>query len=206
MSKKKKNAHHGSTLDSFLKEEGVPQDPDSPYGFTMEGFGRKTPPQLVASFWSPGWNSPQAVTRFQEEVGGPLRGGDPGVRLIAPDGSAALAYFDADAEAFEPKPNTRLIVPLYHIFGSDELSALSPPVAERSPMMYVAVNAEDGEAFQAMRDGDSVEVCIGNEVLRLPIRLRPGLPKGTIGLPVGLAGQAWRDLPATGIIRRGAAS
>lgn len=188
-----------------VSEEGVPSDPDSPYGFTMEGFGRKTPPQLVASFWSPGWNSPQAVTRFQEEVGGPLRGGDPGVRLIETSDEAHLDYFGADAEAFEAKPNTRLIVPLYHIFGSDELSALSPPVAERAPMMYVAVSAEDGEALQAMRDGDSVELVIGEEVHLLPIRLRPGLPKGAIGLPVGLAGQPWRDLPTTGSIRRGAA-
>jgi NADH-quinone oxidoreductase subunit G len=186
-----------------VSEEGVPQDPDSPYGFTMEGFGRKTPPQLVASFWSPGWNSPQAVTRFQEEVGGPLRGGDPGVRLIAPVEGQAMAYFHVSAAAFEPKTNTRLAVPLYHIFGSDELSALSPPVAERSPMMYVAVNADDGEALQSMRDGDTVELNLGGEVLRLPIRLRPGLPKGAIGLPAGLAGQPWRKLPVTGTIRRG---
>lgn len=184
-----------------VSEEGVPQDSDSPFGFTMEGFGRKTPPQLVASFWSPGWNSPQAVTRFQEEVGGPLRGGDPGVRLIEP--GAGMPYFNITREAFVPSTKDRLIVPLYHIFGSEELSAQSPPVAERSPMMYVAVNAEDGEALQAMRDGDSVELSIDGEVLRLPIRLRPGLAKGCIGMPVGLAGQPWRALPAMGTIRRG---
>ena len=187
-----------------VSEDGVPQDTDSPYGFTMEGFGRKTPPQLVASFWSPGWNSPQAVTRFQEEVGGPLRGGDPGVRLIEPEAGEQLGYYTPAAAAFVPKTNERLIVPLYHIYGSDELSALSPPVAERAPaMLYVAVNAEDGEALQAMRDGDSVELTLNDQVLRLPIRLRPDLPKGTVGLPVGLAGQLWRNLPAMGVIRRG---
>lgn len=187
-----------------VSEDGVPQDTDSPYGYTMEGFGRKTPPQLVASFWSPGWNSPQAVTRFQEEVGGPLRGGDPGVRLIEPEAGPSMPYFHAVTPAFVPRPGERLVVPLYHIFGSDELSALSPPIAARAPMMYVAVNTEDGEALQAMRDGDCVELTLDGEVLRLPIRLRPGLPKGTIGLPVGLAGQPWRALPATAAIRKGA--
>lgn len=186
-----------------VSESGVPQDPDSPYGFTMEGFGRKTPPALVSSFWSPGWNSPQAVTRFQEEVGGPLRGGDPGVRLFEPVEGQALAYFTTAPQAFVPSTSERLVVPLYHIFGSEELSALSPPVAERSPMMYVAVNAFDGEALQAMRDGDTVELSIGGELLRVPVRLRPGLPKGTVGLPVGLGGQAWRALPAMATIRRG---
>jgi len=66
----------------------------------------------------------------------------------------------------------------------------------------VAGDADDGEAFQAMRDGDSVELSIGGETILLPIRLRPSLPKGTIGLPVGLAGQAWRDLPAMATIRK----
>jgi len=186
-----------------VSETGIPQDPDSPFGFTMEGFGRKTPPGLVSSFWSPGWNSPQAVTRFQEEVGGQLRGGDPGVRLIEPNVAHRGAYFTWIPAAFVPKNSERLVVPLYHIFGSEELSSLSPPVAERSPSMYVAVNAFDGEALQSMRDGDTVELAIGGEVLRVPVRLCPGLPKGAVGLPMGLGGQPWREVPAVGTIRRG---
>mgnify|MGYP003333017347 CR=1 FL=1 len=71
---------------------------------------------------------------------------------------------------------------------------------------YRALTAEDGEALQTMRDGDSVELTIAGETFCLPIRLRPDLPKGTIGLPVGLAGQPWRDLPTVGEIRRRAAS
>ena len=51
----------------------------------MEGYyGEHTPPPLIPRFWAPGWNSVQALTRFQEEVNGPLRGGDPGRRLIEP--------------------------------------------------------------------------------------------------------------------------
>lgn len=186
-----------------VSETGIPQDPDSPYGFTMEGFGRKTPPALVSSFWSPGWNSTQAVTRFQEEVGGPLRGGDPGVRLIEPCENPQYGYFTWIPAAFAPKTSERLVVPLYHIFGSEELSSMAPAVAERSPMMYVAVNAFDGEALQSMRDGDIVELAMNGDVLRVPVRLRPGLPKGVVGLPVGLAGQPWRVLPTMATIRRG---
>ena len=32
----------------------------------------------MSRLWAPGWNSVQAITKFQEEIGGPLRGGDPG--------------------------------------------------------------------------------------------------------------------------------
>jgi len=184
-------------------EQGVPQDPDSSYAFTMEGFMRKTPPALVPAFWSPGWNSPQAVTRFQEEIGGSLRGGDPGMRLIEANVGALRGYFTEIPAVAPPASAERIALPLYHIFGSEELSALSPPVAERSPMAYVALNAEDAEALQVMRDGDSVEIILGGETLRLPTRLRPQLPKGCVGLPVGLGGQPLRDLPMPCIIQRG---
>ena len=50
----------------------------------MEGYQGQPPAPLIPRFWAPGWNSVQALNKFQEEVGGPLRGGDPGRRLIEP--------------------------------------------------------------------------------------------------------------------------
>ncbi len=37
---------------------------------------------LVPFAWSAGWNSPQAWNKFQDNVGGHLKGGDSGVRLF----------------------------------------------------------------------------------------------------------------------------
>ena len=70
-----------------VHEPKPPDDPDSPLAFSMEGYPRRSrPPRLIPRFWAPGWNSVQAVNKFQDEVGGPLRGGDPGRRLIEPGG------------------------------------------------------------------------------------------------------------------------
>ena len=67
-----------------VSEPGIPNDPDSAFTFSMEGFRGPVPSGVLPSTWTPGWNSVQGLTKFQEEVGGALRGGDPGVRLIEP--------------------------------------------------------------------------------------------------------------------------
>ena len=38
-------------------------------------------------------------------------------------------------------------MPLYHIFGSEELSAAAPAVAELAPAPYLALNPADAAAF-----------------------------------------------------------
>jgi len=45
----------------------------------MEGYPAQPPSSLTPFFWAPGWNSIQSVNKFQSEINGPLRGGDPGV-------------------------------------------------------------------------------------------------------------------------------
>jgi len=60
------------------------QDPDSPYAHSMEGASAFVPASQAAVFWSPGWNSVQSLNKFQDEVGGPLKGGPSGFLLFAP--------------------------------------------------------------------------------------------------------------------------
>ena len=44
--------------------------------------GDKTNPSLIPFAWSAGWNSPQAWNKYQNKVGGRLKGGDVGIRLF----------------------------------------------------------------------------------------------------------------------------
>ena len=67
-----------------VSEPKPPDDPDSPLAFSMEGTPDQPPAALIPFFWSPGWNSIQATNTYQKEVGGPLRGGDAGVRIFEP--------------------------------------------------------------------------------------------------------------------------
>src|SRR5215468_302466 len=185
-----------------VHEPKPPDDPDSPLSFSMEGYQGQPPSPLITRYWSPGWNSVQALNKFQSEVGGPLRGGDPGRRLIEPAQVEKPSYFDATPEAFRPHSGEWLVAPLYHIFGSEELSVLSAGIAERAPRPYLALNPDDAIAMRAP-EGEEVEVVLNGAVYRLPVRFHPALPRGVAGLPVGLSELPWAPLPSWGILSRG---
>jgi NADH-quinone oxidoreductase subunit G len=100
-------------------------------------------------------------------------------------------------EAFAKRDGAWLIVPLYEIFGSEELSRLAPAVRERVPQPYLALNADDAVSLHVV-DGAMVTVALAGEVFRLPIRVRPALPAGVAGMVVGLCGPIGNFLPAWG--------
>ena len=175
-----------------------PEDRDAPLSFSMEGFDGEAPSPLIARYHAPRWNSVQALNKFQQEVGGPLRGGDPGVRLVEPPAVPAPAPQAPAPPVFEPADGRLLAVPLHHIYGSEELSMLSAPVAGRAPTPYLALGPADAARLGAA-EGRRLAVVLhapGEPRLSLPVRIVTSLPTGVAGLPVGLPGLPFFELPA----------
>jgi NADH-quinone oxidoreductase subunit G len=170
-----------------VSEPKPPDDPDSPLAFSMEGYEGEPPAALIPRFWAPGWNSIQSLNKFQEEIAGPLRGGDPGCRLLEPTQAGKVAYFEEIPPAFQRREDEWLALPCYHIFGSEELSILTPGVAERAPQPYVAFNPQDA-ARLGTDTGREVRLALNGTEYRLPVKLIDSLPPGTAGVPVGLPG------------------
>ena len=169
-----------------VHEPRQPQDQDTAFAFSMEGYaGSKENRQQIPFAWSPGWNSPQAWNKFQDEVGGHLRAGDPGVRLLEAAGNA-LPWFAVNA-AFNPAAGTWQVAPLHHLFGSEENSARAKPIQERMPEPYVAL-ARDEAARLGVNDGALLALRVNGQALRLPLQVRDDLAVGLVGLPVGLPG------------------
>jgi NADH-quinone oxidoreductase subunit G len=187
--------------DATVHEPKPADDPNSPLSFSMEGYEGEPPSSLINRYWAPRWNSVQSLNRYQREVGGALHSGDPGRRLIEPPESAAAAHSGAVPAAFVPRDGELLFVPLHHIFGSDELSALAAAIAELTPGPYVAMHPGDAGAIRA-GNGDPVTVMVDDAALQYPLRIDSRLPRGVAGLPVGLPGTAWVELPAWGRVRR----
>jgi NADH-quinone oxidoreductase subunit G len=175
-----------------VHEPAPPPDPDTPLSFSMEGYEGQPPPSLIPRYWAPNWNSVQALVKFQAQVGGPLVGGPVGQRLVEP-GEEPPAYFGDVPAAFVPREGQWLVVPLYHVFGSEEQSALAPAIAELAPAPYLGLNGGDLADLGAA-EGDRVTVSVGAARYRLPARAVPGLPRGIAGLPVGLPGLPGRPL------------
>jgi len=169
-----------------VHEPKPPQDADSPLSFSMEGNPKQPPGALQPFFWTPGWNSYQAVNKFQEEIAGRLEAGDPGVPMFA-SGGGGHAFFNAIPAAFEARAGEWLLAPLFHIYGSEELSREAPAVAELGPQPYVALNPEDAAQF-----GDEVEL-MGQ---RFRVSRIAELPRGVAGIPAGVPPFAGLELPA----------
>jgi NADH-quinone oxidoreductase subunit G len=112
-----------------VHEPKPPEDSDTPLSFSMEGHEGRPPSSFISRYWSPGWNSVQALNKYQQEVGGPLEGGDPGKRLIEPKRDAKPAYFTNVPSPSKLKPGD-VSLPKYSIFGSEELSSYSQAVVE----------------------------------------------------------------------------
>jgi NADH-quinone oxidoreductase subunit G len=117
------------TADISVHEPKPPEDNDTPLAFSMEGSELQPPAALMPRYWAPGWNSVQALNKFQQEVGGPLRNGGAGVRLIEPQvATSTPPYFGEIPSAAGPDAAHP---PRYRVFGSEELSSLSTSIRER---------------------------------------------------------------------------
>ena len=184
-----------------VSEPKPPEDVDSPLGFSMEGYHGEPPSSVVPFFWSPAWNSVQSINKYQIEVGGHLHDGDPGRRLIEPPGNGKQPFFTNIPKPFTPGEDEWLIVPVYHIFGSEEMSGHSPAIAERAPGPYLGLNKEDALNLR-LTEGDEAEVELAGKNLRLPVKVQPGLPGKVAAFPAALVWLPYFELPAPGKIRR----
>lgn len=162
------------------------QDNDSPLSFTMEGYKGIPPSSVIPFFWSPGWNSQQAVNKYQKEVGGDLLGGNPGVRLFnKPLGK--VAGFKDYPEAFKERLNKWLLLPQSHIFGSDELSVYSKGVMERAPAPYIGLSPVDAKLID-VKEGMCVTIRIERNEYSYPVKIIESLRNGVALMPKGLPG------------------
>jgi NADH-quinone oxidoreductase subunit G len=171
--------------DVNVSEPAQLRDSETPFAFSMEGDTAQVPPALLPVIWAPGWNSNQAINKFQQQTGGHLSGGDAGVRLIEAAGSRA--WFEDIPAGFVPTPGRWRIVPLPRIFGTEELSLHSQPLAERLPPFCVLLNPEDAKAL-GIESGEPVEISsiAGNSAVKIPVQIELTLPPGLLGITAGL--------------------
>ncbi len=86
---------------------------------------------------------------------------------------------------------------MHEIFGSDELSALSPPIRERMPAPYVVLNPDDA-ARLGVAAGDGVRSS-GIE-RAFEVRVDAALPDGTAAYP--RAAGMWPAPPPSTVFER----
>ena len=180
--------------DKKVDEPMPAPDPDSPLTYSMEGYHGIPPSPIIPYFWFPGWNSQQAINKFQIEVGGPLKGGDPGIRLIRPAMDSDINYYTA------PDPNKvsgvqtsnreeggrKLIAePVYFIHGSEELSCSAEGLASLIPGPTLGFSPATASAY-GLKEGDQAMIELDNLSLEAPVRVIEGMADHVVLIPVGL--------------------
>ena len=187
--------------DVSVHEPKQPTDEESPLAFSMEGLNSSQPGALLPYVWAPGWNSNQSLHKFQSEVGGHLKGGTAGARLLLPTASGRSKTAKSPPSSTE-QSSSRLagqweMAPRYKIFGSDELSAHSPAVEELIEPGFVEIKSEDanglgvieGDGLVLSKPESGAQVDLLNvPVATLEVRLNDSMAAGCAGYSVGLAG------------------
>ena len=180
-------------------------DPETPFAFSMEGFTGRTPPELLGQVWAPGWNSNEAINQFQIEVGGPLHGGDPGLRIFnSNSGGVDENQSIGDAISSPPvtkpreKDDTVLVCAAAEIFGSESMSRRSPALAELAPDIYLRLHSKQA-ARLSLVGGCAYRVRLIGEIfetsLNVVIDIDNALPDNVAVIPAGYAETRWWQQP-----------
>lgn len=165
------------------------QDEDGVMVYSMEGVPAIKDAAILNSPWAPGWNSNQSIFKFQEFAGGPLKQGSNGQRLLTNSGTDKTWY---EANNSADTGEGYKVFPVYHLFGSEELSAYTPAIQEKATSAYVALSPEDAEKL-GLQASDGVQVEHNGAV---PFIVRESIQAGTVGVPVGLNGLNFQDISA----------
>jgi NADH-quinone oxidoreductase subunit G len=180
-----------------VSETKLPQDADSPFTFSMEGQDEQPPSSLVPFYWSPGWNSVQAVNYYLNEPGASMKGGDPGIRLFDSSVESDQKYIDSSTDKPEMQKDEWLVVSVYQIFGSEELSVVSTSVLQRVPEPFILMNQNDADKLK-LKAGDVTQLEVLKTSITLKVKIDNALQKGVTGITAGLPGMPYFDLPGTG--------
>lgn len=161
-----------------VHEPKTMEDLETPLRYSMEGENSgDQDPALIPYSWTPGWNSNQSVFKFQEEIAGPLKGGSMGTRLIDHQ-STPLTKADRRTS------NHSKCFPVTVLFGSDELSAKSWPVASRSASPFILINQEEANDLGIEEHSGIALTGVENAVFEVKFDHR--IRSGTIGVSIGL--------------------
>ena len=164
-----------------IHEPQSPHDPESPLAFSMEGTPSQPPSPLVPFFWSSGWNSNEAINKFQDEVGGALHNEHLGIRLLEPQPDARSRFFENPPPRYERRNNQLLLVPLPRLFGSEELSARASAIQEQIPKAAVVLHPREADRL-GLRKGQAVDVTAPGLARRLPVETDETMAEGLAGL------------------------
>jgi NADH-quinone oxidoreductase subunit G len=117
--------------------------------------------------------------------------------LIEPSSQPGWQYYSKVPAPFKARPGEWLLVPIFHLFGSEELSRQAQSISQLTPRPYLALNPAEASQL-GMKAGEQIRVTVQDSLFELELVLRADLPRGVAGVPAGLPPLEGLMLPAFG--------
>jgi NADH-quinone oxidoreductase subunit G len=185
-----------------VSEPKPPQDDDSPLVFSMEGYKGQSSSYFVPYYWSPGWNSVQAMNKYMDQPDGSLKDGNPGVLLFGKQIDPLPDFFRNIPDPFTPEKGKLLVVPVYLFFGSEELSSNGRSISPLIPEQLILINEKERNGLRITED-DAIKLTINKININAIIKTDNTIPDGIAGLALISGRTPYLDLPEWGIIESG---
>ena len=184
------------TANVSVHEPKPPQDPDSPYVFSMEGAPARNLQGQSAFFWAPSWNSVSALNKYQSRIGGPLRNGYDGVRLVTPEASHGAVPTPAAPEG------VLVAVAAPNVYASDDRAVRTAALRALVPDAHLAMHPSTATTF-GLTDGGRATVRTASGAVTLTVALHEAVAPGVVTVPHRFPGVAALALPAAATVEVG---
>ena len=162
--------------DVSVHEPKATQDPDSPLGFTMEGVPVPQQESIAPITWAPGWNSNEAVNKFQAEINGELAAGNPGMSILSFISSVQTAPLMSQQE---PEADALIGVIAWQIFGSEDSSALAPALKSRTSHPFARMHSQ---TIQNYKLHEQAMFSVGDQQWILSVQADDRLPENLVAI------------------------
>ena len=171
--------------DINVHEPKQEQDEEGIMSYSMEGISALKDATVFNTAWAGGWNSNQSVFKFQSHTGGALKQASNGQCLLQ---STAKDKTWSEISETNDVASDFQAFPLYHLFGSEELTAHADAIQEKATGAYIALNEADAEKLGLQASDGVTVINDGNNSGSVPFIIRSSIAPGSVGISVGLAG------------------
>jgi NADH-quinone oxidoreductase subunit G len=134
---------------------------------------------------------------YLDEPNGSMKGGDPGVRLIEQAVEGKTLYIPVIKGTTEHVADELSFVPVFEIFGSEELSSAGSAISQRIKGPFVFINQKYAEN-NGIAENETIRLKLSGLEINIKVKIENSLPAGIAGLSVNLPGMPFVDLPASG--------
>lgn len=182
------NRYSGRTamyVDMDIHEKAPAKDLDSIFTYSMEG-NNKLNNQYIPFVWSPGWNSIQALNKYQKKIGDDLLYQEI-EKHIAKNKQMhyqqKLLWFKNIPSEFNNEKWH--FAPYYYLFGSEEITHFSFTIKNIMPKVHIIINNSDAKKLNIDIQNSFIEFNYLEENFCFPIIISEKLKSKQLGLPIG---------------------